>query len=40
MGFLTRIGGIIPPLNCLWFDDGTGGIVNPWDDNDVWSECP
>ena len=24
-----------PPL---WLDDGTGGINNPWNDQDIWSE--
>jgi len=22
----------------FWYDDGTGGLVNPWDDGDIWQD--
>jgi hypothetical protein len=24
------------PVPLVWFDDGTGGIANPWNDGDIW----
>ena len=29
---------VLSGTSTIWYDDGTGGIANPWDDIAIWSE--